>query len=141
MKAPLLILSIFIISACSNHMLVAPKNTTWDVTLQSLQGQTFENARTRLGTPETFYEQGNTTTYIWRQRTADSPNIPNTRTDWRPSRVSNDVVTVDGRFTTCTIKADTVQGVITRIWSEGTTGGCAFINAPNNHVSTITGIQ
>ena len=141
MKTPLLILTTLIISACANGGVEKVSDVSWDKHINSYRGTSFETVKRDLGPPETFYNTASGKTYIWRQRTADSPYVKNNRDDWRPSRVTNDVVTAERQFTTCTIKADTINNQVTKIWSEGTVGGCAYINNPINRVSTITGLQ
>ena len=141
MKTPLLILTTLIISACASGGLEKTSDVSWDKHINSYKGAKLATVKRDLGEPETFYNTATGKTYIWRQRTADSPYIKNNRSDWRPSRVTNDVVTSGRQFRTCTIKADTVYDQVTKIWSEGTVGGCAYINNPANRVSTITGLQ
>ena len=141
MKTPLLILTTLIIFGCTHGSVTKTSDVSWDKHINSYEGKSLNTAKRDLGKPETFYNTASGKTYIWRQRTADSPYIKNNRNDWRPSRVTNDVVTSGTRYNTCTIKATTVNDQIIKIWSEGTVGGCAYINNPANRVSTITGLQ
>lgn len=141
MKTIALTLTTLILSACASQHFYEVKNTSWEQNLTAYKGQSFDAVKADLGKPETQYERENVKTYIWRLRTPDSHNVPARTKDWRPSRVSNAVVSANSGFVTCTVKADTVNNIVQNIWSEGTVGGCAYVTNPKNNVKTLTGLQ
>ena len=85
---------------------------------------------------------GNETRNLENSNRANIPKKqrPIVSTGQRPNRSRNNTSNSQGRFTTCTIKADTTQQYINNMLPYGSQQACA--NAPRgNHVTSVSGVE
>jgi hypothetical protein len=123
-------LSLFVVilalSACAGAR-------TWDGTLRQLEGKPINDAVILYGHPDGEFVKGPVTTYVWQDRKADSV-FGTTVTAGRGYRLGSPLG--DGseflwsglEYHRCVIRASVVDGIITRITSEGDPGGCETIH-------------
>jgi len=106
---------------------------TWDGTLRQLEGKPINDAAILYGNPDREYSKGDTTTYVWQDRKADSVFGSSVTSGagyriGRPLGDGTEFLWGGIEYYRCVIRAETRGGLITRIWSEGDPGGCEVIH-------------
>lgn len=123
-----------ILSACSatsSPYVERPANNIYAQT-SALKGKPLNDAVILLGRPTGEYSRNGFTTYVWQRRASDSifgAGITSGRGYQIGHRIHGMSPLMLGGVTyhRCTIKAETLNAQITKIWTEGDPGGCRFI--------------
>ncbi|HEY8964083.1 MAG TPA: hypothetical protein VIN59_06445 [Alphaproteobacteria bacterium] len=106
---------------------------TWDGELRKLEGKPINDAVILYGDPDGEYRHGPATTYVWQDRKADSIFGPSVTSGagyriGRPLHNGSEFLWGGIEYYRCVIRATVVDGLITRITSEGDPQGCEIIH-------------